>query len=415
MEHVDPVLTAVCADIARQADRVAQLQAALTAARGIGPENGGQGEREKAALVASLLKTAGVTGITRLDAPDSRAAGGTRPNMVARIPGKSARTLWLFAHMDVVPPGDLAAWKGDPWQVRREGDLLYGRGVEDNQQAIASMLLLAEAIKTAKARPPLSLGLVFMADEENGSRYGLRHILEIKPEIFSPDDIYVVPDAGSPEADIVEVAEKGQLWLKVETLGAQCHASAPDRGKNAFLAASDLAVSLHAGLTETFTGKNALFSPETSTFTPTRHENNVDGINILPGRDVFYMDCRLLPGLSREDVLARARGIAAQVAHRHGVNVDIAVVHSQEATATPADNPGAAALREAVAAVYGVTPRPIGIGGATVAAFLRERGLPALVWACIRNTCHQPDEFSSIAATCKDAQVFARMLWIGHA
>ena len=44
------------------------------------------------------------------------------------------------------------------------------------------------------------------------------------------------------------------------------------------------------------------------------------------------------------------------------------------------------------------------------AALLRERGLPAVVWSCIANTCHQPNERSSITATLKDAQVFAHIL-----
>ena len=54
--------------------------------------------------------------------------------------------------------------------------------------------------------------------------------------------------------------------------------------------------------------------------------------------------------------------------------------------------------------------RPTGIGGGTVAALLRQAGLPAVVWSCIRNTCHQHNEHSSISATIRDAQVFAHVL-----
>ena len=69
-----------------------------------------------------------------------------------------------------------------------------------------------------------------------------------------------------------------------------------------------------------------------------------------------------------------------------------------------------AALRRAVTDIYQVEARPVGIGGATVAALLRQQGLPAAVWSCIDSTCHQPDEHSSITATLKDAQVFAHVL-----
>ena len=116
--------------------------------------------------------------------------------------------------------------------------------------------------------------------------------------------------------------------------------------------------------------------------------------------------------LSEEDeaVLAKAREIAARVAQRHGVEISVDVEQAQAASAAPADSPVVLALEQAVERVYGVQPRPVGIGGATVAALLRRKGLPAAVWACIQNTCHQPDERASISAACKDAQVFAHIL-----
>lgn len=400
-----------------QSERAAALQAELTALPALGPENGGRGEAEKAAFIEGLLAACGVTDVRRVDSPDGRVPSGIRPNLVARVPGELSRTLWIFGHMDVVPAGDPAAWTSDPWRVRREGEFIYGRGVEDNQQAVTGMLLLAEALAATGTRPRLSLGLVFMADEECGSRHGLGHVLATAPECFAADDWYLVPDAGSPEGDVVEMAEKAQLWLRITTTGRQCHASAPERGRNAFLAGAEAAVACHAALNSAFSGRDPLFSPPVSTFEPTRHEPNGDAINILPGRDVFFMDCRLLPDVSREAVLERARAAVAEVAARRGVRIDVDVEHSQAASATPTDLPAGAPLFPALAAaveqVYGVRPRPVGIGGATVAALLRARGLPAAVWSRIYNTCHQPDERASLSHICGDAAVFGRLLMTG--
>ena len=316
--------------------------------------------------------------------------------------------------MDVVPPGDAAAWASDPWRVRREGDRIYGRGVEDNQQAVTGMLVLAEALAALGLTPRQSLGLVFMADEECGSRHGLAHVLESAPELVRPGDWYLVPDAGSPAGDAVETAEKAQLWLKVTVNGRQCHASMPERGLNAFLAGAETAVALHDRLAHAFPEEDALFLPPVSTFEPTRHEANVDAINILPGRDVFWLDCRLLPAVAPESALSRAREVATEVAARRGVAIDISVEHAQAASVTPTDLPAGAplfpALAASIEAVYGVRARPVGIGGATVAALLRERGLPAMVWSRIFNTCHQPDEHASLAHICGDAAVFGHLV-----
>lgn len=395
--------------LAGRADRVVALQQALTACRALGPENGGQGEEEKAAFITAQLQAAGVTDLRRLDAPDDRVACGHRPNLVARIPGRSPRTLWLFAHTDVVPSGPAGEWLSDPWQVRRDGDLLYGRGVEDNQQGLVSMLLLAEALHATGLTPELTLGLVFMADEETGNKYGLAHILAAAPELFRQDDLFIVPDSGSPSGADIEVAEKSIAQFKVHTRGLQGHASTPHKARNALTAAAAAITSL-SELGRDFPQEDPLFDPPCSTFVPTRHDANGPGINIIPGEDVFYLDCRLLPGIDPDAVLAAARQRVAPIARHHGTDIDVELVHLQKASASAPNCPAARALVAAVQEIYGVEARPTGIGGGTVAALLRQAGLPAVVWSCIRNTCHQHNEHSSISATIRDAQVFAHVL-----
>lgn len=399
--------------LAGMAERVVGIQSALCALPAVGPENGGQGEASKAALLQSWLEKTGIFKIRRLDSPDSRVESGLRPNIIAEPVWGEGPRLWLFGHMDVVPPGDLSSWTSDPWILRREGDFIYGRGVEDNQQALASMLVLAECLARQASLPPMGLGLVFMADEECGSRHGLSHILARAGELFAPHDYLVVPDGGCPDGSEIEIAEKAQLWLKFTILGRQCHASAPERGVNAFLAASGAALAL-AGLSEKFPQRNPLFSPPFSTFVPGRHEENVESVNIVPGRDVFYMDCRLLPEVEMDAVEAAARDVASRAAEKWGARAEMEVIQAQAASSSPADTPAMKALCGAIEAVYGIRARPVGIGGATVAAQLRARSLPALVWSKIRNSCHQPDEYSSIAATLGDARVFGHILAAGR-
>lgn len=400
-------------DIGRQASTVHELQKTLTAAKALGPENGGSGEIDRVTLVADYLKACGIDAQTRVDSRDKRVPSGIRPNLIARIPGKSPINLWLFAHLDTVGAGDAAAWKTYPFVATIKDDFIYGRGVEDNQQAICSMLILAGALKTLHLSPPLGLGLVFMSDEECGSRHGLRHILNSRPEVFSADDLYIIPDGGAPDGDEIEIAEKAQLWIKFTVLGRQCHASNPFRGRNAFLAAAKLAIRLERDLRDRFAQKNPLFIPPVSTFVPTRHPANVEGVNIMPGREEFYMDCRLLPAVSMDAVLSAIEEICAEEALSLGVEISHEAIQSQKATETPAASPVMRLLKKAIHEEYGASARPVGIGGATVAAFLRERGLPAVVWSCIRNTCHQPNECSSVTATLKDAAVFARVLYAG--
>lgn len=395
--------------LAGQADRTVALQQALTAFRALGPENGGQGEERKTAFIAEQLRAAGVTDLRRFDAPDARVPCGYRPNLVARVPGRSARTFWLFAHTDVVPSGPAEEWRSDPWKVRREGDFLYGRGVEDNQQGLVSMLLLAEALHVTGLIPAVNLGLVFMADEETGNDYGLAHILRTASGLFQRDDLFLVPDSGSPSGADIEVAEKSIAQFRIRTKGLQGHASTPHKARNALTAAAAAIMAL-SDLKRDFPQEDPLFEPPRSTFAPTRHDANGPGVNVIPGEDVFYLDCRLLPGIDPDAVLAAIQKRLDAVARHHAVDIGVELIHLQKASASAPNCPVAQALVPAIQAVYGIDARPVGIGGGTVAALLRHAGFPAVVWSCIRNTCHQHNEYSSISATIRDAQVFAHVL-----
>lgn len=390
-----------------QSDRVFEIQQALTAVPALGPENGGQGELAKCSLVEEYLQHAGFTDIQRFDSPDPRVESGIRPNMVARRPGLTERTLWIFAHLDVVPPG--AGWQSNPWEALRKGDLIFGRGVEDNQQAIASMIILAESLHALGIMPNLGLGLVFMADEENGSKHGLGWILKQNPDLFAPEDFLIVPDGGSENASRIEIAEKAQMWIKFEIAGKQTHASTPQNGKNALIAASALILAL-ADLGTAFPERNPLFDPPCSTFVPTRHVGTDTAINILPGRDEFYLDCRIIPGIALEEVTTQIEKQVSAVAQKTGVQITTTLVQQNPSSITPASSFVVAALAEAIRSVYHMEPSVFGIGGGTVASLLRQKELHAAVWACLKNTCHQPNECSSLLATCKDACVFAHML-----
>lgn len=406
------MLDAVLARLDAAAPEVVALQRGLVTIPALGPANHGQGEAAKAAWLASHLRSLGLPEIRELNAPDSRVPEGFRPNLVARIPGRDpSRTLWIIAHMDIVPAGDLGLWATDPFTLRVDGDLLVGRGVEDNHQGLVSGLILARAVLESGAAPPAGLGLLLVADEETGSRYGLDWVLANHAELFSPRDLFLVPDHGSPDSAAVEVAEKSMLWLKVTVEGRQCHASTPAAGINTLVAAADLILRLR-GLYQRFPERDELFSPPVSTFEPTKKEANVPNVNTIPGRDVFYADCRVLPAIPLERVEAEIKALGAAVEAEHGVRISCEPVQREQAApATPVDSDVVRLLLAAIREQYRVEPRPEGIGGGTVAAFLRRRGYPAAVWSTLVGNAHQPNERSRISFTLGDAKVMARVLF----
>jgi succinyl-diaminopimelate desuccinylase len=329
-------------------DRAIALQEQLTARVALGPQNGGTGEHDKAAYLSEQLLALKPDRLEEVRAPDDKARDGYRPNLVARWNGsKGGPVTWVLSHMDIVPPGDLGLWETDPYRLSVHGDRLIGRGVEDNQHGIVSSYLAVQSVLESGLRPERPMGVVFVADEETGSEYGLGYVLDHRKDLFSPRDLIVVPDWGNEQGSMIEVAEKSMLWLKFTVKGKQCHASTPHEGKNSLFGAARLILSLEKLKTE-FGFEDELFRPAASTFEPTKIEANVPNVNTIPGKDVFYVDCRVLPRYDLNRVLARARAIALEVGRAQDLSVDVDPVYLQEATEpTPADAPVVRALARA--------------------------------------------------------------------
>ncbi|EFK11101.1 peptidase, ArgE/DapE family [delta proteobacterium NaphS2] len=387
---------------------VIELQRNLTAKVALGPLNGGTGEHEKMDLISHLLRDLEPDMIQEIRAPDDRAQDGYRPNLVAKWQGaEQGSAVWVLAHADIVPPGNLSLWQSDPYRIKVDGDRIIGRGVEDNQHGFVSAYLALKAIKDSGASLKRSVGLIVVADEETGSRYGLCHILKHHGDLFRPEDLIIVPDAGNEDGTMIEIAEKSMLWLKFTVKGRQCHASTPQKGKNSLVGAAQLILAL-AALKEKFASSNPLFSPPVSTFEPTKFLANVSNINTIPGKEVFFADCRILPEHDLNEIIETAGNIVSKVAAETGLEIEMETDHRHDAPSpTMADAPVVAALQTAVRTVTGREAKPMGIGGGTVAAFFREKGLPAAVWSTCPDTAHQPNEYCLISQVITDTKVFA--------
>ncbi len=399
--------------IAHLLDRVESLRDSMVEAlieissiEAIGPENGGEGELEKAKYIESILRDIGIPEIERFDARDDRVPSGIRPNLIAKIPGKADKTLWIVSHMDVVPPGDLSQWDTDPFEpVVRDGKV-YGRGTEDDGQGIVSSLFAAKAIIDEGIEPNLALGLAIVSDEETGNKYGIEHL--ISQGLFGEDDLVVVPDAGNSDGTMIEVAEKGILWLRVTVKGRQTHASTPNRGLNAHRIGMELALQLDRVLHAVFGEFDPLFDPPSSTFEPTKREPSVESVNTIPGRDVFYFDCRVLPRYDLGEVIRLAKSVAKAFESAYGAQIDVeAVVRMDAAPPTDPDSEVVRRLREAIRLARGVEAKPMGIGGGTCAAAFWAAGLQAAAWMTTDETAHHPNEYCRIDNMVGDAKVFA--------
>jgi len=396
----------------KAAELAVDLETGLTKYPAISPDSGGEGELDKCVFLEAWLRDQGITNLKRYDSPDKRAKGGVRPNLIAVIEGENSNgCLWVLSHIDVVPPGEIKLWQSDPWTCVRTDDAkglrLTGRGVEDNQQGMVSSVLAALAFVKLGIKPACTIKLLFASDEEVGSVYGIEWLVKNHKDLFEKNDMVLVPDGGDVKGECIEIAEKNIMWMRFNTRGKQAHASMPELGVNAFIAASDLAVRLYNELSGKFAKRDPLFDPDYSTFMPTKKEANVPNINTIPGDDVFYVDMRVLPMYPPALVLAEVDRIKSEIELKYHVTVEYSMSQMMESKPTNADAPIVKLLSGAVSEVYKVKPRLIGIGGGTMAASLRNIGIDCAVWTKTDETLHQPNEYVLIDNIIGDAKVIA--------
>ena len=414
---MSPTLSTLLQKIDSYHHEAIELQKQMTAIPALSPENGGDGEKIKSEFLREWVeRELRPDDMEEYRAPDARVSCGYRPNLVAMFNGKShAKTIWIMSHMDVVPPGDLSKWTGDPWVVRVEKTKdgrtkLIGRGVEDNQQGLASSVFAVKALRDLNITPEYNVGLVLVADEETGSIYGADYLLRHHAHLFSPRDLILIPDAGDNKGKMIEVAEKSVVWLKFHTRGVQTHGSVPEKGRNAHKAASFMVTRMES-LYKKFGKRNALFHPPISTFEPTKREANVPNVNTIPGEDVLYFDCRVLPDYKVSDVMQAVRAITKEIEKQFKVKITLTPQNQSEQAAppTPPDAPVVLAITKAMRELRRVRTQAVGIGGGTVAAIFRQAGIPAAVWSTMEDTAHSPDEFALVEHLLNDAKVFAHV------
>ncbi len=387
-------------------DEIILFQSELTKRVALGPDNGGTGEHEKADYIGKRFEEMNPDILLEVRAPDNRAQDGYRPNIIARWGKDESRpVIWVLSHMDIVPPGDLSLWESDPYKVKVDGDRIIGRGVEDNQHGIVASSLAVKAVLQSGLKHN-SMGLIMAADEETGSRYGLDYIVKNNKDLFKPDDLILVPDWGAEDGSMIEVAEKSMLWLKFTVKGRQCHASTPERGNNTLYGVAKLIIELEK-LKGSYNFRDDLFSPPYSTFEPTKIEANVPNVNTIPGKDVFYLDCRVLPVYEIDEILKYVRKTADRVEGELNLEITIETVNREDAAgSTPVNAPVVTALKRAIKKVKGVDASTKGIGGGTVAAFFRKAGFNAAVWSTCLDVAHQPNEYCRIPDIIDDIKVF---------
>jgi succinyl-diaminopimelate desuccinylase len=153
-------------------------------------------------------------------------------NLYARI-GTSAPYLVFAGHTDVVPVGDAARWRFDPFGAEIADGAVWGRGTADMKGGVAAFAAAACAF-AARGMPKGSIGLLITGDEEGPAINGTEKLLRWAYDKGERFDHCIVgePTSAKMLGDTIKIGRRGSLNATLNALGRQGHAAYPERAEN---------------------------------------------------------------------------------------------------------------------------------------------------------------------------------------
>ena len=296
--------------------------------------------RSAADFLTAILEREGIA-VTRYESAPGKVIVYAR--LKATVSPVAGKAILLLHHMDVVP-ADRTRWKTDPFKPTIVRDELWGRGAMDMKgQGIAQLVAF---LMLKRQNVPRTRDVILMAepDEEVGGALGARwmianHYAELDPE-------YVIDEGGFGSSDLfapnkmvygISVAEKKIVWLKLRAEGVAGHGSQPtdtnpnDRLVRALarllggpertaLPPADTARPVQGrepSVLDMMQAKVGAFAQnkftnaiQRSTISLTWFRSGVGDppkINVIPSVAEAGLDCRVLPGTTRDQWIAEIK------------------------------------------------------------------------------------------------------------
>jgi tripeptide aminopeptidase len=332
-------------------------------------------ERAVADRVAEELRSLG------LEVEEDGAAeevGGDTGNLLARLPGRSERSVLLCAHLDTVPHDDAiepvlvdGAWVS-------AGETILGA---DNKATVA--ILLALAHRAAVEGTPVGVELVFTVGEENGLQGAKAFdVSRLRSELG------YVYDHASPIGEII-VASPTFYRLQARFRGQAAHAGIrPEDGRSAIVAAAKAIAAMRLGRVD----------PETTANVGNIH-GGADGTNIVPENCTLLAEARSLSEATADVVISEMVDRCYDAANDPmcECDVDVTVERLFRGYRHKPSAPSVAAAEAALRAC-GYTPRRVNTGGASDANAFVAAGLPCTNLANGTERNHESSERVSQAS-----------------
>ncbi len=307
-------------------------------------------------------------------------------NLYARI-GEGGPHLCFAGHVDVVPPGDEAAWTHPPFSGVIDGGALWGRGAVDMKGGVACMMAAALDFLAARGRPSGAISFLITGDEEGPATNGTRKVLDWMAAQGEQPDHCLLGEPTNPQAlgEIIKIGRRGSLSARLVITGTQGHVAYPDQANNPLRGLAQVLnwlteLRLDDGTTH--------FAPSNLEVTSIDTGNAAD--NVIPAQVTAKFNIRFNDAHTPDSLKDLIAGRIGEILSGTGLAHDLAFHLSGDSFLT---EPGAwvEALSAAIADETGRTPHYDTGGGTSDARFIKD-SCPVVEFGLTYGLIHAVDE-----------------------
>ena len=314
---------------------------------------------------------------------------------VSRLPSGAVDNLWaiqgqgdpIFAfagHTDVVPPGDLASWRTDPFEPVVKDGMLFGRGAADMKGSIAAMVVAVERFLEDHPTHSGSIAFVLTSDEEGPAVDGTVKVVEYLHENGIGLEWCLVGEPSSAErlGDTVRVGRRGSLNARLKVHGEQGHVAYPERADNPIHKALAALLELE---TRVWDQGNEYYPP--TSFQISNINSGTGAENVIPQDLEIWFNFRYCTENSATSLQQAVR----EILDRHGMDYDV----NWHSTGEPFLTAGGTLVdttSQVLNEILGVTPELSTGGGTSDGRFIAPAGVELVELGPINTTIHKIDE-----------------------
>ena len=213
-------------------------------------------------------------------------------NVIGRI-GAGGKSILFDSHVDTVAVTDAAQWDVPPFSGRVVDGRLYGRGSVDMKSAVAASIYAGALAKQAGLAAGRTIYVSCTVFEEDCDGENLKHLFAERK--LTPDYVVIC----EPSSNKIALGHKGKAQITIKTQGVSAHGSAPEKGVNAIYEMAEIIQRVEKRNLELMRAADPR-----GTLVMSRISSISASLNAVPSECEVYLDRRMIPGETEDDIRA---------------------------------------------------------------------------------------------------------------